>query len=133
NPHTAGYLALCGALGKPARPEDRGRNVAWAIRLLSRFDLPGDPEWAQIYSAIFAEARALHMPPPVEDQVRLCDVLASVYATDPQAAGAYDYLATTHPEAVRSEHAWLFCRAAQQHGVRSENDLALFARTFQER
>src|SRR5262249_14841746 len=28
---------------------------------------------------------------------------------------------------------WLYCRAAQQHGVRSENDLALFARTCQER
>src|SRR5262249_2898713 len=50
---TAGYLALCGARGKPARPEDRSRNVLWAIRLAAQFTAPGDVEWANLVSAIF--------------------------------------------------------------------------------
>src|SRR5262249_815226 len=59
---TAGYLALCGALGKPTQEDDRPRNVAWAIRLLSRFPITGDAEWARICSAVFAAARDLALP-----------------------------------------------------------------------
>jgi tetratricopeptide (TPR) repeat protein len=131
-PQTAGYLALCGALGKPAQAEDKPRNVAWAIRLLARFDIPGDPEWADLMSRVFAEARVINLPVAVEDQGRLCDVLASVEATDTAAAAAYHHLAATSPEAVRPVHAWLYCRAAQQHGFNGERDLDLFGLAFRD-
>jgi tetratricopeptide (TPR) repeat protein len=129
---TSGYLALCGALGKPPRPEDRPRNVAWAIRLLTRFPAAGDTEWAGLASTVFAEARAVGLPVAAEDQVWLCDLLASVSAADPPAAAAYDHLAATHPEALKPEYAWLYCRAATQHAVTGQCDLALFARTFRD-
>jgi tetratricopeptide (TPR) repeat protein len=129
---TAGYLAVCAARGKPARPEDKANNIAWAIGLLASFPVPADAEWAAIYSSVFAEARAAGVPVTAADQVRLCNVLAAVDATNPAAAAAYDHLAATFPEVVRSEYAWLYCRAAQQHGTRGERDLELFDRTFRE-
>jgi tetratricopeptide (TPR) repeat protein len=129
-PLTAGYLALCGARGKPTQVEHKQRNVVWAIRLLAGFDLPGSAEWAGLCSGVFAEARDLSLPLAVEDQVRLCDTLAAAGATDPAAAAAYAHLTATAPDAVRSEHAWLYCRAAQQHGYGGPQDLDLFARAF---
>jgi tetratricopeptide (TPR) repeat protein len=127
---TAGYLALCGALGKPAQPEDKPRNVAWAIRLLCRFDGPADEEWAGLMSAVFAEARSLGMAVAAEDQLRLCGVLASVKAVDVNAAAAYDQLAATQPDAIQPQHAWLYCWAATRTGYTGQRDLDLFARTF---
>jgi tetratricopeptide (TPR) repeat protein len=132
DPLTAGYLALCGARGKPLREEDRVRNVEWAIALLGRFTLLSNPEWARIYSAVFAEARTLSLSPPVEDQVKLCEALRSVDAADPEAAAAYSQLAAVSPESIRSEYAWLYCRAAQVHGYSSAQDLDLFGRTFRD-
>jgi Flp pilus assembly protein TadD len=129
---TAGYLAVCAAKGKPARPEDKPNNVAWAIGLLAGFPAPADAEWAAIYSSVFAEARAAGLQVAATDQVRLCDVLAAVNATDPEAAAAYDHLAATFPDVVRAEYAWLYCRAAQQHGTRGDRDLELFERTFRD-
>jgi tetratricopeptide (TPR) repeat protein len=128
----AGYLALCGALGKPTQDEDRPRNVAWAVRQLTQYEVYGDPEWAGLCGRVFAEARALGMAVAAGDQVRLCDVLASVFATDPQAAAAYDHLAATAPEALRPEHAWVYCRAAYEHGLAGRRDLEMFGRTFQD-
>ncbi|HZT81562.1 MAG TPA: tetratricopeptide repeat protein, partial [Gemmataceae bacterium] len=132
NPFTAGYLALCGAMGKPLQPEDKVKNVLWAVRLLSRFDVPNNTEWARIYSTVFVEARLHGIAVPAEDQVRLCDVLAGVSATDPAAAAAYAHLAATAPDAVRSEYAWLYCKAAREHGFSCDRDLDLFGRTFRE-
>jgi len=129
---TAGYLALCGALGKPTQEDDRPRNVAWSIRLLSKYEKYGDPEFAALFGRVYAEARALDMAVSAEDQLRLCDVLASVFAIDPQSAAAYDHLAATHPEALRPEHAWIYCQAAHQDGLKGQRDLDLFARTFQD-
>src|SRR5262249_27963573 len=34
---TAGYLALCGARGTPTREDDKARNVAWAISVVTQF------------------------------------------------------------------------------------------------
>jgi tetratricopeptide (TPR) repeat protein len=130
DPFTAGYLALCGAMGKPVNPDDKPRNVAWALQLLSRYQVPGSAEWAWVTNAVQAEARALKMPVPLDDQLRLCDLLASVTADDPESAAAYGHLAATHPEAVVPIHAWLYARAASFHGVKSERDLDLFARLF---
>jgi tetratricopeptide (TPR) repeat protein len=130
---SAGYLALCGAKGKPTRPEDKAKNIAWAIRLVDNFTAPGDQEWAALVSDIFAEARADDLSVDVNDQIYLCEHLLSVNAVDPAAAEAYHHLAGTHPEALRSEYAWLFCRAAQVHGLSGIYSLALFARTFAEK
>jgi tetratricopeptide (TPR) repeat protein len=129
---TAGYLALCGALGKPAQEGDKPRNVAWAVRLLGRYDVPPDPEWAGLMCTVFAEGRSVGLPVAAEDQLRLCDVLAAVDATDSAAAAAYHHLAATAPDAVRPRHAWLYGRAAQQHGVSGEHDLGLFALAFRD-
>jgi tetratricopeptide (TPR) repeat protein len=129
-PLTAGYLALCGARGKPPQAEDKVRNITWAIRLLAGFDLPGSAEWAGLCSGVFAEARALNLPVAREDQQRLCETLAAAGATDPAAAAAYDHLAAAHPDAVRPIYTWLYCRAAQQHGYAGKCDLDLFARAF---
>jgi tetratricopeptide (TPR) repeat protein len=129
---TAGYLALCGALGKPTNSDDKPRNVAWAIRLMARYPILGNAEWAGLLSSVHAEARQLNMDVGVEEQLQLCDVLASVNAADPQAAESYAHLAATHPDALKPKHAFLYVRAATLHGCTSDNDLALFARTFAE-
>jgi tetratricopeptide (TPR) repeat protein len=129
---TAGYLALCGTRGTPSRPEDKSKNISWAIGLVSKFTAPGDIEWAGLVSAIFAEARAEEVAVDADDQVYLCEHLASVYATDALAADAYHHLIATHPEVVHSEYAWLFCRASQLHGSGGSQAPALFARTFAE-
>lgn len=127
---TAGYLALCGAKGKPTRAEDKARNILWAIRTVAAFNAPGDREWVALISALFAEARAENLALGLDDQLYLCEHLLSVEEADPQAAQAYHYLQATFPQAVRSEYAWLYCRAAQQHKVEGDHALALFARTF---
>jgi tetratricopeptide (TPR) repeat protein len=129
---TAGYLALCGAMGKPTQEDDRPRNVAWSIRLLSKYEKYGDAEFAALAGRVYAEARALNMDVSAEDQLRLCDMLASVFAIDPESAAAYDHLAATHPESLRPEHAWIYCQAAHQHGLKGQCDLAMFARTFRD-
>jgi tetratricopeptide (TPR) repeat protein len=129
---TAGTLALCGALGKPTQEEDRPRNVAWSIRLLSKYEEYGNAEFASQFGRVYAEARALGMAVGAEDQLRLCDVLASVFATDPESAAAYDHLAATHPESLRPEHAWIYCQAAHQNGSKGQCDLEMFAHTFRD-
>ncbi len=131
---TAGYLALCGAMGKPTNPDDRPKNITWAIKLLTRYSGKnlGSAEWADIYNRVFAEARGLHLPVSREDQQQLCSVLASVQAHDPMAAEGYVALARTDREAISPIHAWLYCRAAVAHEMTREGDLALFERTFQE-
>jgi tetratricopeptide (TPR) repeat protein len=177
DPLTAGYLALCGAKGKPTRPEDKEKNVLWAIRLVGKLSFPQNAEWAKLLSHLFAEARSASVAVPREDQERLCDVLVSVDAIDPLAAAAYAELATALLEtenngkvprhghaptgrhgdtelrkspdtevdvrgvplrpgvpaalqALRPECAWLYCRAAQQHGLTYRHDLELFALAF---
>jgi tetratricopeptide (TPR) repeat protein len=129
---TAGYLALCGARAKPLRPEDKEKNVIWAIRLVTRFTAPGDAEWAGLVNRLFAEARGVGLPLSLEDQLYLCEHLLSVRATDAGAAEAYHHLAATYPDAVRPEYAWLYCRTAQQHGHGGPSSLDLFGRTFRD-
>lgn len=139
---TAGYLALCGAAGKPSRPEDKFENIAWAIRLVTQFNAPGDPEWAGILNRIFAEARQHDIPFTTDDQVYLCEHLVSVKATDKASAQAFHHLMTTepkvtHPETawlvsklMHPEYAWLYCRADQEHNVGGEQTLAIYALMF---
>src|SRR5262249_39046228 len=88
--------------------------------------------WAQINSAVFAQARNLGLTVSVEDQVRLCETLRSVDAVDPEAAVAYAHLAATSAEAVRPEYAWLYCRAAKLDHHTSDQDLHLFGKTFRD-
>lgn len=132
DPFTAGYLALCGALGKPTNAEDKPRNIGWALKLLAKYPMKGNAEWAGLISAVHAEARKVGVNLSADDQVLLCDALASVQAHDPKAAVGYSHLAATFPNSLKPGHAWLYTRAAAVHGVTSGNDLDLFARTFQE-
>jgi tetratricopeptide (TPR) repeat protein len=127
---TAGYLALCGAAGKPSRPEDKLENIAWAIRLVTQFNAPGDAEWAGIINRIFAEARQHAIPFTTDDQLYLCEHLVRVKATDQTAAEAFHHLLATAPELMHPEYAWLYCRADQQHEVGGPSVLALYGLTF---
>jgi tetratricopeptide (TPR) repeat protein len=128
---TAGYLGLCGASGKPSRPEDKPSNVLWAIRLLARFDLPNNAEWAEITRKVYAEAWAVGLSLPVEDLARAADNLAASGAVDAHSAAVYDQLAA-YPFALKPVHAFLYCGAAQ-HGFRGQNELTLFGLAFAER
>jgi tetratricopeptide (TPR) repeat protein len=132
DPFTAGYLALCGALGRPTQSGDKPKNVAWAIRLMARYPLTGNGEWAGLLSAVFAEARELGMSLGADEQLLLCDTQASVQATDAPAAAGYANLAATHPDAVRPMYAWLYARAASAGGFTAPGDLALFALAFRD-
>lgn len=131
NPITAGYLALCGALGRPTNPEDKPKNIRWACSLLARYPLTENAEWAHLISTVHQEARSLQVPLAREDQVLACDALASVHATDPYAASAYSHLAASFPDAVQPRYAWLYAQAAVEHQISTDQDLPLFARTFQ--
>ena len=130
DPSTAGYLALCGAMGKPTNPADKPRNLTWALALLARYPVLNEIEWAGIISAVHAEARKAGCDIPEKDQVLLCDTQASVLAADPRAAVGYAHLASSHPQAVKPAHAFLYSRAAAQ-SFQSPRDLDLFAITFQ--
>jgi tetratricopeptide (TPR) repeat protein len=132
DPLTVGYLALCGARGRSRTPEDRLKNVSWALDLLDPIGLPGNTEWAELCSSVYAEARSLGLEISRTRQVRLCEILASATLVDPNAAGAYQQLHATHPDGVALPYAWLYCRAVQQYGVAADNDLELFALAFRE-
>ncbi len=132
DPFTAAYLAQCGALGKPTNADDKPRNIIWALRLLGRYPLMGNAEWAGLVASVHAEARTIGMEIGREDQLLLCDGLASVQSANPEAATAFSHLAATFPDAVRPVYAWLYARAATVHGFTGPHDLDLFARTFQD-
>jgi tetratricopeptide (TPR) repeat protein len=133
DPLTAGYLALCGAMARPTQPEDKPKNVTWALRLLARYPHVGDAEWSGLLAAVHAEAQALDLAVGVEEQVLLCDALAAVQSADATAAGAYRNLAEAFPLDVKPVHAWLFARSAATGaapGPAGVRDLELFARVF---
>ncbi len=132
DPFTAGYLALCGAMGKPTNPDDKPRNVVWAIRLMARYPVMNDVEWAGLLNTVHAEAHRLNVQVGVEEQLQLCDILAAVNAVDPHAAASYAHLAQTHPSSLKSKHAFLYVRAATELGCQEEGDLDLFGRAFAE-
>ncbi|MGL4554109.1 MAG: tetratricopeptide repeat protein, partial [Gemmataceae bacterium] len=132
DPFTAGYLALCAAMGRPTNADDRPRNIAWGLKLLSRHPVLENAEWAGLVRDVHGEARKAGMTLSLDDQELLCDALASVQAADPKAAAALAHLAMTHPEAIKPVYAWLYVRAATAHHVTSPVDLEMFARTFQD-
>jgi hypothetical protein len=121
---------LCGAMGKPTQPEDKARNISWALKVVTGFNAPGDAEWVALISTLFAAAREEPISLTLDDQLYLCEHLWSVQDASPQAAHAYHHLQAIFPKAVRPEYSWLFCRAAQQYQVTGAHALELFARTF---
>ncbi len=127
---TAGYLALCGAAGKPSRPEDKLENIAWAVRLVTHFNAPGDAEWVGVLNRIFAEARKNAIPLTSDDQLYLCEHLVSLKSCDAMSAQAYHFLMATEPALLRPEYAWLYCRADQEHDVNGDQAMALYALMF---
>lgn len=130
SPVTACYLAHSAAKAKPSKPEDKPANVRWAVRLLVDVGLPMEAEPVRLAAGVYAEARALNIGVPVEDQLRLCDTLVALNAVDPVAAGAYDHLAATMWESVRPPYAFHFGRAVQLHGIRGEKEIELLDKVF---
>ncbi|MFO0878318.1 MAG: tetratricopeptide repeat protein [Gemmataceae bacterium] len=130
DPFTGGYLALCGALGKPTNPDDKPRNVTWALKLLARYPVLGNAEWAGLVAAVHGEAFKVGVEASREELELLCDAQASVQAADARAAQAYSRLQATHPDALKPIHAWLYARACATTGFSGPHDLDLFARTF---
>jgi tetratricopeptide (TPR) repeat protein len=130
DPLTNGYMALCAAKGKPPQSEDRAANVSWALRLLASIDARGNAELTGLWSAVHAEARSLGLKIPQEEQVRLCDYLASVEAIEAQAASGYRHLAASYPENLSPLHCWFYCRAVLTSKGTIENDLRLYALAF---
>jgi tetratricopeptide (TPR) repeat protein len=128
---TAGCLALCAARGKPDKPDDKGPNVAWAVRTVQQFQGLGDREWVGVVLGVFDDARLLDMALSAQDHEFLCAHLVSIQATDSAAAAAYHQLAAEYPEALKPDYAWLYCRAALVHNLAHEQSLRLYARTFQ--
>ena len=126
---TAGYLALCGAAGK-ARVEDKLQNIAWAIRLVTQFNVPGDAEWIGLLNRIFAEARQNAIPLTSDDQLYLCEHLVSAKAHDPLSGHAFHYLMASEPALLHPEYAWLYCKADEEHNVGGSHVLALYTRMF---
>lgn len=127
---TAAYLAVCAAVGKPNRPEDKGPNVAWAVKTLRQYQGIGDRDWIELLTQVFHEALSLDMALPQADLEFYCDHLVSVAAHDARAAKAYHQVLVEHPQALKPEYAWLFSRAASTHAVEPPRGLELYARTF---
>jgi tetratricopeptide (TPR) repeat protein len=133
DPFTAGYMALCAAMGKPTKEGDKARNVTWALKLLAKYPVLENVEWANLLREVHLEARKNEVVVAQEDQELVCDALASVQAHDPKSATLFVHLAQTHPQAIKPIYAWLYTQAATVHGVTSGVDLELFARTFLQR
>ena len=131
---TAGYLALCGPLmGQPAMPEDRPRNIAWAIGLVMQFNAPGDQEWVALHQCPLCRSTQGGSFPGAGRTTLPVRAPGVRGAADPQAAQGYHQLQASFPAAVHPEYAWLYCRAAQQHRVAGEQAVALFTRAFADR
>ena len=116
--------------GKPPRPEDKLQNIAWAIRLVTQFNAPGDPEWIGILNRIFAEAREHAIPLTRDDQLYLCEHLVSCKSCDAVSAQAYHFFIASEPHLMNPEYAWLYCRADEQHQVGGDRMLDLYTLTF---
>lgn len=127
---TAGYLALCGALGTAMDQADVPRNLAWAVHILTGFAAPRDEEWINIINAVFAEARKHNVELSLDDQIYLCEHLLNSNDISPHAAQAYHHLQITHPDSMRPEYAWLFCRAMIEKPLDGPGVLRLFEITF---
>jgi tetratricopeptide (TPR) repeat protein len=133
DPLTAGYLALCGAKARPTQPEDKPKNLTWAMRLMARYPLPANGEWCGLLSAVHDEARGHEIAVGVEDQLLLCDALATQGAVDATAASVYRHLSTSYPAALQPRHAILFARAAATGAatvIGTVGELNLFACAF---
>ncbi len=120
---SAGYLALC-VVRRPG--EDSVRGLAWAIGLLTPFSAPNDPEWIGIMNAVFAAARTRGVSIPLDDQLYLCEHLLIAGDLSAHSAEAFHHLQLTHPEAMRSEYAWHFCRIQCDHPIEGAGVLRLF-------
>ncbi|MFQ3593765.1 MAG: hypothetical protein SNJ82_11360 [Gemmataceae bacterium] len=130
---TAGYMALCAAMGKPTNEGDKARNITWALKLLSQYPVLENAEWAAVLREVHLEARRHAVPVDLPAQELVCDTLASVQAHDAASATLYAELAQKHPQAVKPIYAWLYVQAETVHGVSSPAEMDLFARTFQQR
>ena len=129
---TAGYLALCGACGK-ARAEDKLQNTAWAIRLVTQFNMPGGrgmdrhPQSHLCRGARTPSrlARTISCNVSVRTSGER-EVLRGAVGTGVSLSGRQRSSAQVHPE-----YAWLYCRARRAARGRWPAALRrLYAQTF---
>jgi Flp pilus assembly protein TadD len=93
SPFTAGYLALCGAKGRPNQADDKAKNVAWAIRLLSKYHdeivgsgqqaVGGERQAGGGQQALGGEKQAdgsAHCPLPTAHVIEWADLCSTVFA-----------------------------------------------------
>jgi tetratricopeptide (TPR) repeat protein len=131
NPITACYLALCATKARPAKPEDTPANVRWALRLLSDVSIPAEQEPVRLAAQVYAEAKRIGVPVPVDDLAKLSGAIAALGLTEPFAAAIIDQLAANAMPAVRPPLAFLYGWAASQHRFRGEKDNELHLLLFQ--
>ncbi|MFM7149262.1 MAG: tetratricopeptide repeat protein, partial [Gemmataceae bacterium] len=124
-PMTAAYLALCGALGKPTNPEDKPRNLTWAMNLFTRFSVPSNAEWVSLIRAVAHEADRTGHPLTLEQRIQVLDALTSIQAMDASAVNAYRRLYAEHPAAVRPIYLWLVARAVTRDVPPLPSDLPI--------
>jgi tetratricopeptide (TPR) repeat protein len=130
---TSGYLALCSAKAVPANPEDLPNNLTWALKTVTPFAAPGDVEWIDLISQIFAAVRLANVPLSLDDQLYLCEHLASVHACDASAAAAFQQMFDEHRPYVRPEYAFLYGQAIATHGELETASLPLLELALHDR
>ncbi len=130
---TSGYLALCAVKATPANVEDIVNNLTWAIKTVTPFSAPGDAEWVDLIAQVFAEARLGKVPLSLDDQLYLCEHLASVHACDARAAAAFQQMFDEQPQYVRPEYAWLYGQAIATHGELETASLPLLELVLHDR
>lgn len=130
---TSGYLALSSIKAKAAHVHDIPTNLAWALQTLTPFSAPGDAEWVDIIAQVCAAARIAGVPLSLDDQLYLCEHLASVHANDARAAAAFQQIFEQHPAMVRPEYAWLYAQAIAVHGEIDDVSLPFLERALADR
>ena len=103
---------------------------AGALALLSSLQVRANADWARHAAAVFAIARDAGVSVAPTEIAELADILASTNSADSTAAAVYDLLAGAAPDAVRSECACLYVRAAQQQNLCLAHDEVLFNRAM---
>lgn len=112
---------------------DPAGNARKALALIAGRPVRGDAAWAKRAGEVFAAARAAGVAVDLQQATELADALSSAEAWDPSAAAVYDLAAQSPSSAIGGIIPKLYTRAAQQHGVRGANDLALLDAAFADR
>jgi tetratricopeptide (TPR) repeat protein len=134
DPLIGATLALCAARGRPPRAEDRPKNVAWAVRLLAQGQVAAADarEWGLAAIGVIAEARLLGIAVPQALLQSVVQVLVDQRIVEPDTVDVIDLWATSTPESLQPEHAWLYAISSAIHARCGQRDLDIFALMFRD-